>query len=244
MKSTLSLLLLITAFSSFAQIDTVNTKTGKLNTSLLKDVKATYAVYFEDSIGHRLSSAALWDRTIKLSKDKSSYTFLWDWWQKDSLMAHVEVTGDVATLRPRTHYANYKKRGRFTYQFKDNLVTVPDSSKRTKKDSLFNVSLTNPAFEFPMDLETFPLLPFKKIGQQFAIAFYEPGTPKSNYYKLTVTGKEDLLLNGATKVSCWLLRIDYSAASSATFWIADKSREVVKMKESFKGRVRYKVRLY
>ncbi|RYF80082.1 MAG: hypothetical protein EON98_13860, partial [Chitinophagaceae bacterium] len=99
-------------------------------------------------------------------------------------------------------------------------------------------------FEFPMDLEIFPLLPFKKAGQVFAIAFYEPGTAQSNYYKLTVTGKEALPLVGAQTVNCWLLRIDYAPGSYATFWITDKTREVVKMREYFRGRYRYKVRLY
>jgi hypothetical protein len=104
--------------------------------------------------------------------------------------------------------------------------------------------MDSPAYEFPMDLEIFPLLPFRKTGQQFAIAFYEPGTAKSNYYKLTVTGKEDLALVGAQAASCWLLRIDYAPGSYATFWISDKTREVLKMKEYFRGRYRYKVRLY
>lgn len=230
-----------------AQVDTINTSNLKLNIAAFKDSKASYAVYFEDSLGNRLSSAALWDRSIKITKDakgKSTYRFEWKWFQKDSLLAHVVATGELPSLKPTTHFANYKKRGKFSYAFKDNVVTVPDSAKRTKRDSTFQVTMKPAAFEFPMDLETFPLLPFKRIGQQFAIAFYEPGSPKSDYYKLTVTGKEDLKLNNAASVSCWLLKIEYGRGSTATFWISDKSREVLKMKEYFKGRYRYKVRLY
>ena len=248
MKKTSTLLLILSiGLSAFAQIDTVNTKNLKLNIAAFKEGKSSYAVYFEDSLGHRLSSAAIWDRTIKLSKDakgNSTYFFGWDWYQKDSLLAHIEATGELPSLKPLTHYAKYKKRGTFVYQFKDNVVTVPDSSKRTKRDSTFKVTIDHAAFEFPMDLEIFPLLPFKKVGQQFAIAFYEPGSPKSDYYKLTVTGKEDLALNGSVKVSCWLLKIDYGRGSHATFWISDKSREILKMKEYFRGRYRFKVKLY
>jgi hypothetical protein len=240
-------LFLINAGAAFAQVDTINTKNLKLNIAALKEGKSSYAVYFEDSLGGRLSSAALWDRKISFSKDaagKKIYHFGWDWYQKDSLLAHVEATGELPSLKPISHYANYKKRGKFTYIFNGNVVTVPDSSKHTKKDSTFQVVMNPPAFEFPMDLEIFPLLPFKKVGQQFAIAFYEPGTPKSDYYLLTVTGKEDLQLNNSVKVSCWLLKINYGRGSYATFWIADKSREVLKMKEYFRGRYRIKVKLY
>lgn len=237
----------LTAFTTFAQVDTLHTGNLKLNIAALKEGKSSYAVYFEDSLGHRLSSAAIWDRTIRFSKDaagKKIYHFAWDWYQKDSLLAHVEATGELPSLKPLSHYANYKKRGKFTYIFNGNTVTVPDSSKHSKRDSTFNVVMNPPAYEFPMDLEIFPLLPFKKTGQQFAIAFYEPGTPKSDYYLLTVTGKEELQLNNSVKVSCWLLKINYGRGSYATFWIADKSREVLKMKEYYRGRYRYKVKLY
>jgi hypothetical protein len=76
------------------------------------------------------------------------------------------------------------------------------------------------------------------------MAFYEPGSAASAYYPLTVLGKEDLPVGGNEMVSCWLLRIDYKPGSFATFWIADKNRQVLKMKEFFNGRYRYKVRLF
>ncbi|HEY9045754.1 MAG TPA: hypothetical protein VIN08_07645 [Ohtaekwangia sp.] len=244
----ISLLVLVcmAAGSAVAQVDTINTKNLKLNMAAFREGKSSYAVFFEDSLGRRLGSAALWDRSVRISQQagKKIYHFDWNWYQKDSLMAHVEATGELPSLTPLTHYASYKKRGKFTYSFRNNVVTIPDSSRHTKRDSTFSVTLNPPAFEFPMDLEIFPLLPFKKIGQKFAIAFYEPGTPKSDYYLLTVTGKEDLALNNSVKVPCWLLRIDYAPGAYATFWIADKSREVLKMREYFRGRYRTKVRLY
>lgn len=231
-----------------AQVDTINTNTAsKLNMAAFKEGRASYAVYFEDSSGNRTTSADLWDRSIRFSTNSAGqkiYSFDWKWYRRDSLQASVNATGYAASLAPITHDADYGKRGSFAYRFADNVATIPSSFQKTAKDSAFRVSLNPAAFEFPMDLEIFPLLPFKKIGQQFAIAFYEPGSPKSDYYKLTVTGKEDLPLPGAQKANCWLLRIDYRSDSYATFWISDKTREVLKMKEYFRGRYRYKVRLY
>jgi hypothetical protein len=233
--------------TALAQVDTINTSNLKLSIPALKEGKSTYAVFMEDSLGRRLGSAALWDRTIRFAKDaqgQRQYIFNWDWYQQDSLLMHVTATGALPSLKPTSHYAYYRKRGKISFLFRNNLVTIPDSSYRTPRDSAFQVTLNPPAFEFPMDLEIFPLLPFKKTGQKFAIAFYEPGSPKSDYYTLTVTGKEELPVGNAGKIVCWLLRIDYGRGAHATFWISDKSREVLKMQEYYKGKYRYKVRLY
>lgn len=239
--------LLFGSLVSNAQIDTINTTTQKLNMPAFKEGKRTYAVFFEDSTGKRLGSADLWDRSIRFSTNAAGqriYQFDWNWYRKDTLIAQVTATGLAANLTPLTHNGNYFKRGERNFIFNGTTVTVPDGSKRTAKDSTFKVVMNPPGFEFPMDLEIFPLLPFKKVGQQFAIAFYEPGTPASNYYKLTVEGKEALPVSGSTKINCWILRIDYGQQSYATFWIADQSREVLKMREYFRGRYRYKVKLY
>lgn len=239
--------LLMTALGCQAQVDTINPKTLSLNTVALREGRASYAVYFEDSLGNRTSSADIWDRTIELStasNGQKSYRFGWKWYRKDSLTATVSATGLLPSFQPLTHEAEYTGGRTVSVVFNDNVVTVPDDKKRTARDSSFKVVLNPPAFEFPMDLELFALLPFKKAGQQFAMAFYEPGSPGSKYYPLTVTGKENLALAGGQKAPCWLLRIDYAPGSYATFWITDKTREVVKMKEYFKGRYRYKVKLY
>jgi hypothetical protein len=232
---------------SKAQVDTINPRTLKLNAGALKEGTATYAVYFTDSIGNRMSSADIWDRTVSISTaadGKQHYNFEWTWWRKDTLQSTVWATGELASLAPLTHKANYLKSGKFSYVFNGEQVTVPEADRRTAKDSAFNVVMDPIAFEFPMDLELFPLLPFKKTGQRFAMAFYEPGSARSNYYPLTVTAKESLALPGGQSVNCWVLKIDYGRGSSASFWITDKTREVVKMQESFRGRSRYKVRLY
>jgi hypothetical protein len=234
--------------SAQAQIDTINTSTLKLNMAAFKEGKRSYAVFFEDSTGKRLTSADIWDRTIRLSTSatgQKTYEFDWQWFQKDSLIAQVTATGLVPSLAPLTHNATYAKRGTRNFVFSGNTVTIPAASRRTAKDSSFSVVMTPPAFEFPMDLEILPLLPLKKVGQAFAVAFYEPGTPKSSYYRLTVTGKEALPVGGNAKVNCWLLKIDYGQQGAyATFWISDQSREVLKMREYFRGRYRYKVKLF
>ncbi len=231
--------------TAMAQVDTINTNNLKLNTSAFKEGSRSYVVYFTDSAGNRLGSADIWDRSISFrDKDKKTFQFGWTWWRKDTLIGNMKAMGHFPSFKMISHDAEYKNRGKFFYTFNDNVVTIPVEHRLTARDSAFKVTLDPAGFEFPMDLELLPLIPFKKAGQEFAMAFYEPGTPKADYYKLTVTGKEEVELPGSAKISCWLLRIDYAPNSSATFWIADKTREVVKMREYFRGRYRYKVLLY
>ncbi|HEX2606547.1 MAG TPA: hypothetical protein VHK91_04170, partial [Flavisolibacter sp.] len=208
--------------SAHAQTDTVNYTTGKLNSKALKEGAASYAVYFTDSLGNRITSADIWDRSVRIDRTGAGapqYYFDWKWYRKDTLIASVQATGNALTLQPFTHTAEYTKRGNFSFQFDGPRVTIPAAFQKTAKDSAFQVVMDPPGFEFPMDLELFPLLPFKKQGQTFAMAFYEPGSPKSAYYKLTVTGLEDLPTVGGQSVNCWILRIDYATGSYADFWI-------------------------
>jgi hypothetical protein len=248
MKHIAAILLLLFTTSSNAQVDTLHTQNNKMLISALKEGKATYAVYFEDSIGNRLSSADLWNRTVSITSNatgQKQYRFEWTVWRKDSLQASVVSTGLVPSLQPVSHKADYVRRGTFSFSFDNGIVTVPDEDRKNAKDSALKVVLDPPGFAFPMDLEILPLVPMKKAGQQFAIAFYEPGSPRSNYYLLTVTGKENLPLVGGLHVPCWLLRLDYGRGTYATFWISEKTREVLKMQEYIRGgRYRYKVRLY
>jgi hypothetical protein len=247
MKRLIPLFLILLSLQAAAQTDTIDTRRGGLLTRYLRVGKATYVVYFEDSTGARRSAGDLWDRSIELrdSAGMQWYRFAWQVWRRDSLWAHVVSTGSMRNLEPLAHEAEYRNRGHFAYTFRDDLVTVPLQWQRTAKDSNLRVQVDPPGFAFPMDLELFPLLPFKKVGQEFAMAFYEPGAAKSSYYKLTVTGREDLVTPGGGKIPCWLLRIDYGRGTYATFWIAEKERVVLKMKEEYaRGRFRYKVRLY
>lgn len=228
--------------------DTINYKNGRLNSSALKESRASYAVYFTDTDNVRKGAAHIWDRSITFTKDsrgEALYNFEWKWYMNDTLISIVNAAGFLNSMKPLTHKANYFKRGKKSYVFNDNVVTVPDADKRTKKDSLFKLVMDPPAFEFPMDLELYGLLPFKNNGQKFVVAFYEPGTSKSAYYHLSVKGQEDLIMPGGSTVKCWLLSVDYGMkGSSALFWISDKSREVLKMKETYPGGFAYKVKLY
>ena len=236
----------LTALIARAQIDTITPTTLKLNMTAWRDTESAYAVFFKDSTGQWLSSADIWNRTLRRTTvaGQTQYQFVWDWVHGDSLRAYVIATGWWPSLAPLTYTAVYPKRGARKYEFRNDLVTIPDSARRTAQDSAFRVTTQPIAFAFPMDLKIFALLPFHQVGQRFAIAFYEPGSPSSDYYTLRVIDRQKLVLPSEASVDCWMLRINYAPNIFATFWISDTPREVVKMSEYFRGRYRFKVKLY
>ncbi len=246
------ILRLITLFFSLAslaasaQIDTINPTNARLQLSVWRDTSASYAVYFTDSTGRRTSSADIWDRHVCRiqANGHTHYEFNWQWYRRDTVMVQVRSTGAWPSLSPLTYQATYAGRGQRSYVFSENMVRIADSARHTRQDSLFSVRLQPAAFAFPMDLELLPMLPIRRVGQQFAVAFYEPGSISSAYYPVQVTGREQLALPGRARVDCWLVRIDYQPGSYATFWISERSRQVIRMREYARGRYRYKVLLY
>ena len=241
-KILLILFFIFLQMSVFAQTDTITPIKQRLLTEKLTSSKSTYLVYWEDENGNVSGSAELWKRELQL--DKNEYLFDWKWYKNDTLYAHTKNVGSRLNMEPKLHHANYFKKGKFAVAFNNGVVSIPDSAQTKESHKTFKVNHQPLAFAFPMDLEILPLLPLKKEGQQFAIAFYEPGSEKSAYYNATIIRKEKLTLHAGSSIKCWVLRLDYAPNSYADFWIADKSREVIKMKEFYQGKYRYKVKLY
>lgn len=230
--------------SIFAQIpDTITTKNQKLDVRKIVPVKHSYAVFFTDSLGKRISSADIWDREVRLAKDakgNNAYFFEWKWYRKDSLF--FQTQGQCAF--PSLELVEYSKPPSLLVRNENNTLAIK-ATTRAKTDTSFSIAFDGKAFTFPMDLEFFGLLPMKSVGQKFSVPFYEPGSPSYNYYTCTVIGKEQLRLQESVGVECWMLQIDYGRPDSyATFWISTASGEVLKMQEYFSGRFRYKIKLF
>lgn len=241
-KIPLILFFIFFQISVLAQTDTITPVTQKLLTEKLFASKSTYLVYWEDETGNVSGSAELWKRELQL--DKNEYLFDWKWYKNDTLYAHTKNVGSRLNMEPKLHHANYFKKGKFTVAFNNGVVSIPDSAQTKESHKTFKVNLQSLAFAFPMDLEILGLLPFKHIGQQFAISFYEPGSHQSAFYNATVMEKSELMLPANQRTLCWVLRLNYALNSYADFWIAPKTREVLKMKEYYNGKYRYKIKLY
>jgi hypothetical protein len=224
-------------------LDTITAKNNKIDVRKITPIKHSYAVFFTDSTGKRTSSADIWDRELRRTKDASGkevVEFEWKWWRKDSLL--MQTKGICAF--PSLELLEYTKAPTLSVKNENGTLNIKTQT-RMKADTAFTMLFDGKTFTFPMDLEIFGLLPMKSVGQKFSVPFYEPGSGSHKYYTCTVVGKERLVLQENAGIDCWLLQIDYGQFGAyATFWISERTGEVLKMQESFRGIFRYKIKLF
>ncbi len=239
-------LFFLVPFLGAAQADTINAANGKLQTQRLKEGTKTYLVYFTDSLMNRQGVGSIWVRKTDFIHEHGQdlVRFSWDWIVGDSLAQQVTNLCDRKTLAPLYHYTKSRKRGVTAWKFEREAMVPDDTVADNNAVKRGRVQLPLPVISWEQDLETYPLLPIRKTGQVFDIAFFDPNETEPSYHRYTVAGKEPLLLNNDTKVNCWILRIDYGNDAYALFWLTETSKEVIRMKEYFNGRYRFKVKLY
>jgi hypothetical protein len=127
------------------------------------------------------------------------------------------------------------------FNFSPTAISAPAGDTADNKG--FTISLQQPTFNWELDMETFSMLPFAK-GKTFAINFYHPGsTVGPKFYRYTVEGEEKLESMQGKKIDCWKLTCYYDGANYSTWWIDKHTCTVVKMKERYNGRFRYKLLL-
>src|SRR6267154_172041 len=157
MKTFLLVLLSFSICQLSAQVDTITTKNLKLNLSKVGALKHSYAVFFTDSLGNRTSTADIWDRevnVVKKSDGKSIYTFEWKWYNKDSLFMSASAICKYPSLDP-LEYNTIRKKQKRIVRYENNVASVEGKSRKTQRDTTYQVNVGLNAFAFPMDLEIF-----------------------------------------------------------------------------------------
>lgn len=248
MKKILLATFLIIGYSNLckAQVDTIHAANNKLQLQNLKIGTSNYLVYITDTALTKRTNGDIWQRktSFKNLNGKKMVQFDWSWMRNDTLYAAITNICDAQTLAPIYRHGNYKGKGIIAYDFVSGFMVPTDSVQNNLAVKKGKVALSIPVISWELDLETYALLPIKKIGQKFDISFFDPNEKTPSYHRYEVVGKEDLVLNDDVKVKCWLLKINYTADSYAIFWLAEKSKQVIKMKEYFKGQYRVKLLQY
>ncbi|MCW5911018.1 MAG: hypothetical protein KIT62_08085 [Cyclobacteriaceae bacterium] len=266
MKQTFSslLILFITTFSLKGQhSDTVYITAKNINTKILREGTHRYLVYFKMGNNATRTQTQFWTRTIK----RTEYNGIpvieinQEWEDKDSIMHTVKSISDAKTMQPLYHKTWWKVQTSRTATTKTVNVTTVDFLSKTVdhngnllKDSDtdkqpmaiwsgYKSSIDKYCLNWHLDLETFPLLPYKQ-GATFVIPFYDPGTA-SGFQKVTytVTGSEALIGYDDQKIDCWIL-VHESKGNKEIFWISKKTKEVLKLEQQMNGSMyRYKIKL-
>lgn len=265
LKKTLWLLVIIffsSSFLCFSQ-DTIKVTGKNINTNVLRESTHRYLVYFKMNKDSVRTQTQFWTRVIKRTEYNGipAIEINQVWEDKDSIMHIVKSVSDAKTMQPIYHKTWWKVLPSRTATIKTtnetivdflnktvshngNLLSDADTSKQVKAIwSAYKSSLDKYHLNWHLDLETFPLLPYKK-RVTFIIPFYDPGT-SSNFQNVTytVTGSAELIGYNDQKIDCWLL-VHEDKGNKETFWISKKTKEVLKLEQVLNGRLyRFKIKL-
>jgi hypothetical protein len=257
-----SILLIHAAILKGQTGDTLRISAKDINTAVLRDGTHRYLVYFKMKKDTVRSMAQFWTRTIKRTdyNGTPALEITQQWEDKDSIMHIVKSYSDIKTMQPLYHHTWWKVlAGRTatvksitstivnmkdkTVEYNGRMLSDADTARQAKKIwEGYKSSVDKFYLNWHLDLETFPTLPYRK-GVTFVIPFYDPGTA-SDFQTVAYTVKGEAELEGydGQKIKCWILEHE-SPGNKEIFWISKKTKEVLKLEQTFGPASRYKIKL-
>lgn len=230
--------------------DTIVIDASKVNTAFLKQGIHRYLVYFKIGSDSSRSKYQMWSRKIDFITyhGKEAISITQEWEDNETIIHKVYSVCDKTSFAP-LYQESWSKRGVSKADFingsfflRDTLLTEADTVKsKIGILNAFNTALNQFVFNWHLDLEVFPILPYRE-GVIFKINFYDPGFSNPKYVTYAVKGSA--IINGYDnqKIDCWLLSYD-APNNKETFWISKKTHEVLKLEQEFGNKFRYKIKL-
>lgn len=249
----LSLMLLLVAAAKIATAaDTVRIDPAHINTSVLKEGTNRYLVYFKKGKDSSRAMVQFWTRKISFTQyeGRDAIFIEQEWEDKDTVVHTVRSYCDRKTMAPLFHDTWWKQRPGGTFDFikktafSNNAPLTGQDTARNRKAAwgAFKKSLDQYVLNWHLDLETFPLLPYKE-GRVFMIPYYEPGYTESEAIAYTVTGSAMLEGYNGQQIDCWILTHE-TKGNKEVFWISKKTKEVLKLEQTLNDKwYRYKIKL-
>ncbi|HEX6428757.1 MAG TPA: hypothetical protein VF008_13770 [Niastella sp.] len=248
------LILLITQLAGNAQKnDTIRIQSQQLDTRVLIPGTHRWLIYFKMGKDSSRTLFHLWTRNIDMIKyhGKDAICISQEW-ENDKQVIHTAYSVcDRKTFAPLLHEFWWLKSGeKWSFDFVSKemkrdgvLLNGVDTSKavRDKWKAFDSATQQQYVLNWHLDLETFPLLPFKE-NATFLINYYDPGFPAPSWIAYTVTGSAKLAGFNNQEIDCWIME-HKSQYGLEKFWISKKTREVLKLEQEFGGRFRYKIKL-
>ena len=189
-------IIILSSYKGVAQKkDTIQISSININTKVLREGTHRYLVYFKMAKDSVRTQTQFWTRTIKRTdyNGTPAIKITQEWEDKDSIMHIVKSISDAKTMQPLYHKTWWKVQTSRTATVKTVNVTTIDflnktvdyngkslSDADTAKQAVaiwagYKSSLNKYFLNWHLDLETFPILPYKN-GVTFVIPFYDPGT--------------------------------------------------------------------
>jgi hypothetical protein len=191
--------LTLTTTASAQKKDTILINASKVNTKVLKPGTHRYLVYFKNGKDSSRKNYQMWNRIIDFVnyQGKDAISITQEWEDNDTVIHKAYSVCDRKSFEPLFQESWWRKRGTTKFDFinrqaffLDTALTASDTT-RLKKNmySAFQQALEQHVFNWHLDLEVFPLLPYKN-GTTFLINFYDPGFPAPKLQAYTVDGSE------------------------------------------------------
>lgn len=222
----------------------------------MKEGTHRYLVYFRKGENSPRSNVSFWTRIIKreIYNNTNAIVISQIWEAKDTITHTVKSVSNAITMQSMYSESWWKDRTSSSYDFINNKAEIDGyelndydtNQKRLKSWNAFKKSCNIHTINWHIDLEVFPILPYKE-NVTFIIPFYDPGfsAPKNVMY--SVNGSAKLKAYENENIDCWLL-IHESENNKETFWISKKTKEVLKLEQQIKMAdgsflYRYKIKL-
>lgn len=251
MKICIYFMAVILLSASASAQDTLKITADLVNTDVLKKGTSRYLVYFKMGKDSSRTNYQLWSRSIDYIdyQGKKAIAITQEWEDNSKVIHKVYSVCDEKTFAPFFQQSEWVGRTNTTFDFlnrkgyiKDTLLTAGDTARAKKQPYLaFQQALDQYVLNWHLDLETFPILPYKD-GRTFMINFYDPGFTAPEFQAYTVTGSGKISGYDNQEIDCWLLT-HTSPNNKEVFWISKKTKEVLKLEQQFGERYRYKIKL-
>lgn len=234
--------------------DTLSINPSLVNTKVLIPGTHRWLVYFKMGKDSSRSHYQFWTRKIDLTQynGKEAISITQEWENNDTIFHKVYSVCDRKSFAPFYHETWNKGNNSTAFNFltreamvNGRPITGSDAdSNKVKRYRAFEKSFETYVLNWHLDLEVFPLLPYKN-NTTFAINFYDPGftAPAIVYY--TVTGSTTITGYNGQPIDCWLLVHDDNERmkNHEVFYISKKTKEVLKLEQQFGDRYRYKIKI-
>jgi hypothetical protein len=250
------MLMVIYSFMTFQgysqKPDTVIIDASKVNTKVLVPGTHRYLIYFKLGKDSSRKMYQLWSRSIAFInyENKEAISVTQEWEDNDTVVHKTYSVLDKKDFATMYHESWWKKTGKAAFDFikkeaknRDTLLAQKTDSNSIKQQKAFEIACSQYFLNWHLDLEVFPLLPYKE-GVTFKINFYDPGFGPPKYVDYTVIGSGTLSGYNNQKMDCWLLKHGSLPRNQEIFWISKQTKEVLKLEQEFAGgRGRYKIKL-
>lgn len=248
----LTLLFLITSINLFSQQkDTLVLSAKDLKLQNLRTGNSKYLVFMRKDISSPSERLMLVNINKKIIEYKNRKVLeIKQQWESDGIVHTATTLLEKSNASTLYHEIWWKK---LNYTLKFDFITNKVSFDGNVSDSLrskltADLIQSNKSFNlnWHSDLVLFPSFPYK-LNRTIAVPFYDPGFGTTTLAYYTTTHIDVLKDRNGNKIACWVMerrtQNEKKEESIQRFWIAKKTKEVLKEEDQFPTGLRFKYKI-